>query len=153
MADTPVWAERLLSEAWQRHSLGQAPTLAWRKSKIATLSTGRYSPGKNHIVVTAGSDRIDQKVVLLHELAHALTPKHIHDKTFWTCFWMLVKWHGKLNLLAVMHRELRYKTTSIIVAEQMGIRGAKTVHNAYRQQMAANRRARRIWELRLTTVA
>lgn len=54
----------------------ELPELIWRKSSYHTLSSG-HAQGKAKIVVTAGKDRLDQKLVVLHEIAHTVTESKI----------------------------------------------------------------------------
>ena len=60
------------------------------------------------VTVTAGSDWKDAKLVFLHEMAHAMTPGHNHDKVFWDCAFRLYRW-AKLPMLYCRKREMSYK--------------------------------------------
>ena len=77
MAAPPKWAQDLMLDAsvwWESQgNKVRSYNLVWRRR-----SKGRYSSGTTYligtrIVVTAGSDRLDAKLILLHELAHSLT--------------------------------------------------------------------------------
>jgi len=55
-------------------------------------SSGYAAPTANRVHVTAGTDRTDQKLVLLHELAHWLCDvgEH-HGARFWDKAWQLYR--------------------------------------------------------------
>jgi hypothetical protein len=68
----PKWAQELIIEAMiyleSKGIKGDLPTLKWRHG------SGFYSSGhatnRKSIVITAGKHRLDQKLVVLHELSH-----------------------------------------------------------------------------------
>jgi hypothetical protein len=76
-------------------------------------SSGRcFESGR--IVVTAGSSRLDQRVVLLHELAHHIClPGEHHGKTFWDTAWELFRW-AKLPVKYVKAREGTYRKGALV---------------------------------------
>jgi len=62
------------------------PHLVWRCYRLQQHSSGWCHYGEVH--VNAGTDRTDQRMVLLHELAHwSLGMRHGHDETFWLKAW------------------------------------------------------------------
>lgn len=122
MSNAPQWAlrmvERVCADADE-----DTPEVTWRRSKTNVSSSGRYKEVENRIVVTAGSSRTDQRMVLLHELAHHLTPGQHHNETFWRKAWELYLRFG-LSRYA-LRREFSYRTEAANVALAIGIRGAK----------------------------
>lgn len=81
----PAWAKRLMNE----HA--PAYTLTWRVSRSKAYTSGHtYAIGRR-IVVTVGPDVDEQKAVVLHEIAHARTPRHSHDEQFWDEFLRLAR--------------------------------------------------------------
>lgn len=110
MSKAPVWATKLIDRVEKDFGRPVVTTLVWRKSRprrrtytgirsvdgrpeiyqrtvvmpVSTSSSGRAYPGLGRLVVTAGKDTVDQRVVLLHELAHLMVgPGHAHDDVFW----------------------------------------------------------------------
>lgn len=117
------------------------PEITWRKSSYHNLSSG-HAHGKTHITVTAGSNRIDQKLVILHEIAHTVTePKngymntsekslkrfaftnikqgtkiiskqYCHTDEFWKIAFDLYR-HFKLPIRYCINREKNYRKNAI----------------------------------------
>ena len=118
---TPTWAVRVVADVCE--SAGVAvPSVTWRRSRESNGSSGRYFPTEVRIVVTAGSSRTDQRLVLLHELAHHLNPGDGHSPAFWRSAWGLYRRH---RLLAYALRREATKATAMSVAVDLGIRGAR----------------------------
>ena len=130
---TPKWAQELLIDACIYLGIDDLPALDWRHGR-RRCSSGRCY-GKSRILVTAGTDRTDAKMVLLHELAHAATPPEIrevklsgkwmrpdgtpwenptatqqvsHGDAFWDTAWRLYRW-AKLPIRYCLQRETDYR--------------------------------------------
>jgi hypothetical protein len=110
LGDPPEWARALI----RRHALGKVPELVWRRSRDKPQSSGRCSYGSRRIVVTASAARdaageIEQRVVVLHEITHALRPWHNHDEIFFDQFYLLLRAEGlyKAGLARGQARSLR----------------------------------------------
>ena len=88
---------------------------------LAAGSSGRYyGPWKGRIArihVTAGTDRADQKLVLLHELAHWLTPKDHHSPRFWDKAWELYRRY-RVPLRYARIREGNYRKGALVAASR-----------------------------------
>src|SRR6266540_652846 len=90
---------------------------AWGRGKIivppATHSSGRCYPAR--IVITAGRSLKDQRLVLLHELAHWLAPtgEH-HSESFWERAWALYRLYG-VDLAYARKREGDYRKLALKV--------------------------------------
>lgn len=99
------------------------PQIVWRKHRGKAglrSSSGLYSGSLNRITIRAGSSREDQKLVLLHELAHHLAPaKAHHGAAFWRIAWSLYKRY-RMTAFALA-RELPYRVAASKVALEMGI--------------------------------
>ena len=101
MKAIPAWAGRIVADVTTEAERPYPPIVVWRRGR------GTYSSGgaeRDRIVVTAGTSRADQKIVLLHELAHWLTSGAHHNPTFWIEAWRLFLRY-KLPIRATMHRE------------------------------------------------
>lgn len=130
----PKWATELVTQVCSDYDL-EVPPIRWRERKPmkVTVATGegvfrqtrivRSSSGLYchkdtrrglRIVVTAGSYDLDQRVVLLHELAHHRTPKRKHTYTFWEAAWDLYgKYLANDNELKYTYsREVAYRVKS-----------------------------------------
>jgi hypothetical protein len=116
MRANPKWVDKLTAEVFERAGR-PAPRVVWRRSKYNYYSSGTYYSWDHHLAVTAGSDRTDQKLVLLHELAHALTPGHGHDERFWETAWRLYRIH-KVPLRCAQKREATHRAIYRKVARE-----------------------------------
>ena len=107
--NTPLWAQNLVLDAclwWENQgNTSRLPTLKWRHSRHF-FSSGHAHYGEAEITITAGTDRHDQRMVLLHELAHILRPRG-HTAAFWGCAWSLFRWAG-LPIRKTLARESGY---------------------------------------------
>jgi len=112
----PKWAQDLLLDAltWWESQGNDIPniTLTWRRGQ-QSWSSGRAFCDR--IVVTAGSDRIDTKVVLLHETAHVLNPGVHHGARFWDTAWTLYRW-ARLPVRYCRQREHEYRGATLAYA-------------------------------------
>lgn len=136
---TPKWAEKLILDALvyleeQGHSV-TVPQVTWRHRQ-GVQSSGCVN-GKQRMIITAGRDRTDAKLVVLHEVAHTVTDtepvywdiekakKHgwifpqeptkpiairnvSHTDRFWDIAWQLYRW-AKLPIRYCQRREYEYK--------------------------------------------
>ncbi len=76
--NTPEWAQDLIIDAMlyleSKGFQSNLPDIKWRH-RTGFHSSGHA--GKAHITLSAGTNRIDQKLVLLHELAHTVTEAEV----------------------------------------------------------------------------
>jgi hypothetical protein len=117
-----MWAERLVTAVCEAAGIDE-PEVNWRRSSSAKSSSGRYNYAERRLTITAGKDRRDQRLVLLHELAHHLTPKANHGPAFWRAAWALYQRFGLARY--ALTRELSYKAAAVDVAIELGVRGAR----------------------------
>lgn len=124
----PNWANDLILEVCLEYHI-PPPQINWRRShrikkvfytdsngnNIPIFKSKRYfSSGvsytkENKISITAGSERKDQKLVLLHELAHLIAPeKEHHGKIFWEIAWKLYRQY-KVPINYAKQREYSYR--------------------------------------------
>ena len=142
---TPKWAQDLTIAAilylQSKGIKAELPELTWRHG-TANQSSGR-AIGKSRIVVTAGKNRADAKLVLLHEIAHTVTeskPQYwnierakkngwifpngepekpvvsrmvCHTPEFWETAWDLYRW-AKLPIRYCKQREGNYKRGALV---------------------------------------
>jgi hypothetical protein len=113
------------------------PELRWRHRPGLTTSG---CCGKTRITVRAGRDRTDTKLVILHEVAHFVTPDEVrettlkgvidaqsgkeigdfkvtrrlyHTDTFWDTAWRLYRW-AKIPVRYALQREGEYKAGAVL---------------------------------------
>jgi len=139
----PRWAEKLTLDALvYLEDLGYkvpTPAIIWRHGQQQFSSGRTYLPDK--IIITAGKNRLDTKLVLLHELAHTVAgnkPVYLdvkratkqgwrflqeptepliigtrsHTSEFWDIAWKLYRW-AKLPIRYCQQREYIYRKGAI----------------------------------------
>ena len=114
----PAWVIDLAVQVADDHGRGFLPEIVWRRSKRGGCSGHAWAPGgahpytmKGRIVITSsrGSRRVDQKLTVLHELAHWLLPhKEAHSAAFWDKAFELYRQH-RVPMLYAFQRERRYR--------------------------------------------
>ena len=75
--NVPGWMKRLV----RKHG-AKVTSFTARRSAYKTHTSG-YCYSTGDITVTLGSDEVEQKIVVLHELAHLKDPWDQHGKTFY----------------------------------------------------------------------
>ncbi len=146
---TPAWAAELVARVCADASVA-SPRLDWR-SRAGEHSTGVTRRHEGSIAVRAGSDHLDQRLTLLHELAHWLSPPprrrrravH-HGRAFYTVAFDLYRRHGLDDADALRLESARYRS-ALPHAVALGIRGAEEALAAHRSTIRA--RPRRRWRV------
>jgi hypothetical protein len=124
------------------------PQLRWRRrDRIGSSGVTRHATGS--VSVTAGSDEIDARLTLLHELAHWIGPAPVrrrrrgrvahHDERFWTDAFALYATHGIASADALRLESIRYPS-SLRHARRLGVPGAAAAA-AERRALVRERRA------------
>lgn len=83
----PGWAIRMV----RKHTSGSK--LTWRRSRTKPWASGHCGYVSGAIVVTAGSggdDKLDAKITMAHEIAHAKEPWGHHER-FYGAFYEVLK--------------------------------------------------------------
>lgn len=143
----PKWASGLVAEVCIDYHRPDPPAVTWRRFGKRYAGFTRIVPGGAYgarqpifarpehssghakhsgdaIVVTAGTSRVDQKLVLLHELAHWLVgPKEWHSSAFWDRAFELYRRYG-VPMRYAKQREEHYR---------------KEAGKAYKRNVAAQR--------------
>lgn len=125
----PAWATRLVEEVCAAAAQPQ-PAVRWRRaSRLASSGVARRTSGT--ISVTAGTDELDQRLTLLHELAHWIGPwprrrrgrtLH-HDGAFYAAAFGLYRAHG-IPDAEVLAREGGRYPSALRHARVLGLAGA-----------------------------
>jgi hypothetical protein len=151
MAEAPAWARSLVLAVCAEAD-APLPRLAWRHRDRPT-SSGVTRQSVGLISVVAGRDPVDQRLTLLHELAHWLAPapprrrrtRH-HDAAFYAAAFALYRRHGVPDAAALAGEAARYPS-SLAHARLLGVPGADAL---WRERRTALReRARRRPPLRV----
>jgi len=150
---TPQWATQLVVEVCARAGV-LPPLLRWRRADRAP-SSGVTRRAAGVVAVTAGSDPLDQRLTLLHELAHWLGPEprrrrrgrvaH-HDATFYAIAFGLYAAH-EIEPAEAVAREGARHPGALRHARDLGLPGAAEAYLARRnlvRQRAASRRPPRV---------
>lgn len=86
----PRWAQDLTIQVAIDEGRDALPDLTWRhRQGQHTSGHTKHRDYGGGVVITAGKCRKDQKLVLLHELAHWLLPHVRHNGEFWDKAWEL----------------------------------------------------------------
>ncbi|HET7645165.1 MAG TPA: hypothetical protein VFM03_01635 [Candidatus Limnocylindria bacterium] len=148
----PAWAAALVHEVCADAGL-EPPRLIWRR-RNDEHSTGVARRSEGTISVRAGHDPLDQRLTLLHELAHWLSPaphrrrgsrpaEH-HGLAFYRVAFELYRRHGIPTTDALRLESARYRS-SLRHAAALGVEGAVEALRAHRA--ALRERGRREWRV------
>lgn len=144
----PEWAAALVGEVCAAAGRPE-PVVRWRRARRSN-SSGVARPDLRQITVTAGTDPIDQRLTLLHELAHWLIPPaprrrrrtaH-HNAAFYRVAFELYQAHGIPAAEAIVREGGRYPS-SLGHARQLGVSGADEAWGARRAALRERARLRR----------
>jgi hypothetical protein len=146
----PAWAVELVATVCADVSV-EPPRLSWRR-RIGEHSTGVTRQHDGLVAVRAGTDALDQRLTLLHELAHWLSPAarrrrgrsvH-HGRAFYNIAFDLYRRHGIPDAQALRLESGRYRT-SLAHAVALGVPGAAAALAEHRSTIRA--RPRRRWRV------
>lgn len=147
-AAAPAWATDLVASVCADAGVAP-PRLAWRRRR-GSASTGVARRGAGLIAVRAGEDQLDQRLTLLHELAHWLSPparrrrSPHHGRAFYRVAFSLYRRHGLADADALRLESARYPS-SLRHAATLGVEGAAEALLARRRRLAE--RPRRTWRV------
>jgi hypothetical protein len=125
----PAWARELVTAICADAGVAE-PRLFWRR-RAAAHSTGVARRDDGVIAVSAGTDEVDQRLTLLHELAHWISPRararrgrsvH-HGRAFYTVAFDLYRRHGISEGDALRLESVRY-WSALRHAAAIGVEGA-----------------------------
>ncbi|MDP9468959.1 MAG: hypothetical protein M3P32_09525 [Chloroflexota bacterium] len=144
----PAWAERLVEEVCTAAAV-PSPLLRWRRTRRSS-SSGATRVEAGTISVTAGTDELDQRLTLLHELAHWLGPRSRrrrrriihHDAAFFTTAFELYRRHG-IPDAAALEREGGRHPSALRHARGLGVPGADVAWREHRDALRERARQRR----------
>lgn len=118
----PPWAADIVRDVCAKAGIPE-PRVNWRKASQQgqrEWSHGTAYAHQGRIDIGYGGDRLDQKLVLLHELAHLIAPKDdSHTKLFWNIAYDLYERYGLADYASV-EREVGYMATGVRVAYERG---------------------------------
>lgn len=146
----PDWAISLLETVCADAGVAP-PRLQWRRRR-GEHSTGVTRREERIVAVRAGSDPLDHRLTLLHELAHWLSPParrrrgrsvH-HGLAFYRIAFELYRLHGLADADALRLESARYRS-SLRHAVTLGVPGAPRALAAHREGLRA--RPPRAWRI------
>lgn len=147
----PAWAVELVRDVCAAATAEPPGTLRWtRRDRPSSSGVTRRSAGS--ISIVAGSDELDQRLTLLHELAHWIGPTpgrrrgrgvH-HGARFYATAFALYQAHGLTDAEAIARESSRYPS-SLRHAVALGIGGALDAWRARRSELRT--RVRRPWRV------
>ena len=145
----PTWATDLVAVVCRDAGL-PVPAVGWRR-RTGEHSTGVTRHHAAEIAVRAGSDPLDQRLTLLHELAHWLTPVRRrrgrtphHDRAFYRTAFELYGRHGLTHEDALRLESARYPS-AVRHAVALGVPGATTLAALRRARLRS--RSTRRWQV------
>ena len=137
----PGWALDLVAEVCADAGV-RPPLLSWR-TRRGEASTGLARRADGLVAVRAGRDPIDQRLTLLHELAHWLTPASRrrgrsvhHGRAFYAVAFALYRRNGLPVAEALRLESARYRS-ALGHAAALGIEGADAALAAHRSALRA----------------
>lgn len=145
----PAWAHVLVSVVCAEAAV-RPPRLLWRERRGGP-STGVARRSEGTISVRAGSDPLDQRLTLLHELAHWIAPAghrgrravH-HGRAFYAIAFELYRRHGLADADALRLESARYRS-ALGHAAALGVPGAAVALAEHRSRLRA--RPQRRWRV------
>jgi hypothetical protein len=146
----PAWARELVASVCADADV-EPPRLLWRLRR-AVPSTGVARRSDGTISVRAGSDPLDQRLTLLHELAHWIAPvarrrgrrSVHHGRTFYAVAFALYRRHDIPDPDALRLESARYRS-ALAHAAALGVPGAAAALAEHRTRLRA--RPRRQWRV------
>ena len=144
---TPAWASEIVRNECASAGVVE-PVMRWRHAR-RSASSGVTRRTAGSISVTVGTDPLDQRLTLLHELAHWLGPvprrrhgrvQH-HDARFYAVAFDLYRRHG-IPDGEVLAREGGRYPSALRHARALGIPGADAAWLARRDALRARARRR-----------
>jgi hypothetical protein len=143
----PDWATEIVHGVCAAAGVAE-PMMRWRHARRST-SSGVTRRSAGSVSVTAGTDPVDQRLTLLHELAHWLGPtpprrrgriRH-HDERFYAIAFDLYQRHG-IPADEVLAREGGRYPSALRHARALGIAGAGDAWQARRERLRERARPR-----------
>lgn len=146
----PAWATDLVATVCADASV-EPPRLTWRR-RAHEHSTGIARRDAGIVSVRAGTDALDQRLTLLHELAHWLAPRsrrrgrrvEHHGRAFYAVAFALYARHGIGATDALRLESGRYRS-ALRHAVALDVPGAADALAAHRASLRA--RPRRRWRV------
>jgi hypothetical protein len=146
----PTWARDVVTAVCADAGTAE-PRLSWRR-RAGAHSTGVARRHDGMIAVRAGTDELDQRLTLLHELAHWVSPpararrgrSAHHGRAFYAIAFDLYFRHGIPATDALRLESGRYRS-SLAHAVALGVPGASDALAAHRA--AIRSRPSRRWQI------
>lgn len=115
MRTMPQWAQELTLQALIDNRCDEIPTIRWTSRSDAGYRGTTYYNRRIGIWLRVGRkcERWEQKLVLLHELAHWMLPRGMkHSDRYWAFAFKLFRDYG-LPIRKVLQQERRYRKGAV----------------------------------------
>lgn len=112
--EVPLWAVNFIAEVKDFLHIHHSVKVVWTTRKSGVYSRGRFwynGRGGGRMCIWAGTDIVDLKMIICHELCHCKIQGH-HSRRFWDWAWRTYRWAG-LPLDYCLKREGDYKKRSV----------------------------------------
>ena len=116
----PDWGTEMIGQILLIKGRTKLPRIKWIQRRRFSSSGVCY---KDRIVICAGRDVGDAKMVLIHEMSHWLIRRgHHHDLKFWITAWELFYlFKDQLNWEATKNRSFRYMKKARVGYSKLGL--------------------------------
>ena len=146
----PAWASELIDGVCALAGLEPPAVVRWRR-RGGVHASGVTRPTLGVLSVSAGTDELDARLTLLHELAHWIGPREHrtrkrvahHDRAFYLRAFPLYRAHGIPDAEALAREGSRYPS-SLRHAIVVGVPGASAALAARRTLLREGRRPWRV---------
>ena len=146
----PAWASELIDAVCTDAGVDPPAVVRWRR-RGGVHASGVTRPTIGVLSVSAGSDELDARLTLLHELAHWLGPRPYrtgrrvahHDRAFYLRAFLLYRAHGIPDAEALAREGSRYPS-SLRHAIVVGVSGASAALAARRALLRDGRKPWRV---------
>ena len=145
----PAWALELVDTVCAEAGV-EPPRLGWRRRR-SEASTGVARRSEGTVSVRAGTDPLDQRLTVLHELAHWISPPASrrrravhHGRAFYAVAFELYRRHGLSDADALRLESSHYRS-ALLHATALGVPGAEDALAAHRARQ--RERPRRRWRV------
>lgn len=105
----PRWASALVGRIINAYKM-EHPQINWKEVR-RYHTNGRAFLDEYIIDIYAGWDKIDAKIILVHEMAHLISQEG-HNEVFWRTFWdMARKYHLPMERTKIRMEEYKKRAT------------------------------------------
>lgn len=122
--EPPRWAVRLAQKVVEEYNIAHVPFIEWHQRKRKGTSGCCYLD-QYIISINAGTDKRDQRLTFLHEMAHVILLLHKqayrgeHTEDFYELVWKLYRRH-RVPIRFALDEESRYRKAAVLAYRKTG---------------------------------